>query len=40
MIIKQKVRGLLCARCNIGLHYIEDEIFVMNASYYLRKNKI
>ena len=31
-----KVRGLLCHRCNVGLHYIEDEQFVRNAARYLQ----
>lgn len=28
-------RGILCNRCNVGLHYMEDSIFVENASRYL-----
>ena len=31
-----KVRGLLCHKCNVGLHYIEDEQFVRNAARYLQ----
>lgn len=30
-----RVRGLVCNRCNIGLHYIEDEDFVAKARAYL-----
>lgn len=32
-----KIRGLLCDKCNIGLHYIEQADFVKNAFIYLRK---
>ena len=33
----KKVRALLCARCNLGLGYIEQEGFVSAALAYLKK---
>lgn len=32
-------RGLLCNRCNVGLHYIEDSVFVDNAARYLEGSR-
>jgi hypothetical protein len=34
-----KVRGILCRRCNISLHYIEDFKFLEAAQDYLRVNE-
>ena len=31
------LRSVLCNRCNIGLHYIEDAAFMKNASIYLER---
>ena len=31
------VRGLLCSKCNVGLHYIENQQFIQNAKEYLEK---
>jgi len=30
-----KVRGLLCSSCNLGLHYVEDIIYLRAAKKYL-----
>ena len=31
-----KVRGILCKKCNTGLHYIESDTFPRDAAEYLR----
>lgn len=31
------VRGLLCSRCNVGLHYIENKQFMKKAKEYLNE---
>lgn len=33
------VRALLCNKCNIGLHYIEDDKFLANAIRYIERHK-
>lgn len=30
-----KVRGILCQKCNVGLHYFENKKFIRNAIKYL-----
>jgi uncharacterized membrane protein len=35
--IKNKVRGLLCNKCNISLGHLEKEGFLINALKYLKK---
>lgn len=34
-----KVRGLLCSRCNLGAGFIEDDVFVSKALFYLRGHR-
>lgn len=34
-----KVRGLLCRKCNLNLHVIENELYVKNAIAYLNKHE-
>jgi hypothetical protein len=33
----RKVRGILCHRCNKGLSFVEDEVFLTQALAYLKK---
>lgn len=33
------VRGVLCHRCNVGLHYVEDAAYRAAALAYLRKER-
>lgn len=30
-----QVRALLCSKCNMGLHFIEDDVFIGKAGEYL-----
>ena len=34
-----KVRGLVCNDCNIGLRFLDNEVFMKNANKYLGENK-
>lgn len=36
--VTNKVRGLLCRKCNTALHAIEDEQFMLLAIAYLRRH--
>lgn len=35
-----QVRSLIHNKCNIGLHYIEDEKFLMNAKAYIERHRL
>lgn len=35
-----RVRGLLCHKCNVGLHYLEDTLWRSNADNYLEEAEL